>query len=60
MLIYDVSGDGAYAKLSNIKEIIPASAPEIDPAGLAGGLTLLVGGLLVIQSRQTRDRGSSV
>ena len=60
MLIYDVSGDGAYAKLGNIKEIIPASAPEIDPAGLAGGLTLLVGGLLVIQSRQTRDRGGSV
>ena len=60
MLIYDVSGDGAYANLTNVKEIVPASAPEIDPAGLAGGLTLLVGGLLVIQSRQTRDRGSSV
>ena len=56
MLVYDLSGAGAYANLANIKEISPTSAPEIDPAGLAGGLTLLVGGLLVIQSRQIRDK----
>ena len=61
MLVYDLSGAGAYANLTNIKEISPTSAPEIDPAGFAGGLTLLVGGLLVIQSRNSRDiRSSSV
>jgi hypothetical protein len=61
MLVYDLGGAGAYANITNIKEILPTSAPEIDSAGLAGGLTLLVGGLLVIQSRRSRDiRTSSV
>jgi hypothetical protein len=40
----------------SIKEITPVSAPEIDPAGLASGLTLLLGGLFVIQGRRTREK----
>ncbi|MGH8291092.1 MAG: hypothetical protein ACREV7_19150 [Steroidobacteraceae bacterium] len=30
----------------------PAAAPEIDPAGAMGALTLLAGGLLVIRGRR--------
>jgi hypothetical protein len=60
MLVYDLSGAGAYANINSLKEIIPASAPEIDPAGLASGLTLLLGGLFVIQGRRTRDKSSSI
>jgi hypothetical protein len=54
MLVYDLSGAGAYANITNIKEILPASAPEINPSGLASGLTLLLGSLLVIRGRRTR------
>jgi hypothetical protein len=60
MLVYDVNGDGAYANITSIKEISPASAPEIDPAGLASGLTLLLGSLCVIQDRKSRNKSSSV
>jgi hypothetical protein len=38
MLVYDLSGAGAYANITSLKEIIPVSAPEIDPAGLASEL----------------------
>ncbi len=30
----------------------PASAPEIDPAGMLSGLTLLLGGLAVVRGRR--------
>jgi hypothetical protein len=60
MLVYDLSGAGAYANITNIKEILPASAPEIDPSGLVSGLTLLLGTLFVIQGRRTRDKNSIV
>jgi hypothetical protein len=61
MLVYDLSGAGAYANITSIKEINqPTSAPEIDPAGLAGGLTLLLGSLCVIQDRRSRHGSSSV
>jgi hypothetical protein len=59
MLVYDLSGAGAYANITDIKEILPASAPEIDPAGLASGLTLLLGGLFVIQGRRIPDKTAS-
>ena len=34
-----------------------SSAPEIDPASLASGLTLLLGGLLVLRGRLSRQPG---
>lgn len=53
MLVYDVSGSGAYANITSIKEVgAVAAAPEIDPAGLAGGLTLLLGGIAVLRGRR--------
>jgi hypothetical protein len=58
MLVYDLSGAGAYANITNIKEVLPASAPEIDPSGLASGLTLLLGSLFVIQGRRNHDKSS--
>ena len=53
MLVYDLSGAGAYANITNIQEVRPASAPEIDPSGLASGLTLLLGSLFVTRGRRT-------
>jgi hypothetical protein len=55
MLVYDLSGAGAYANITSLKEILPATAPEIDPAGLVSGSTLLLGGLIVIRGRRTRQ-----
>lgn len=60
MLVYDLSGAGAYANITSIKEISPASAPEIDPSGLASGLTLLLGSLCVIRDRRSRHRSGGV
>jgi hypothetical protein len=31
---------------------VTASAPEIDPAGMLGGVTLLLGGLAVLRGRR--------
>ncbi len=31
------------------------AAPEIDPASAMGGLTLMVGGLLVLRGRRSKD-----
>ena len=31
------------------------TAPEIDPASAMGGLTLMVGGLLVLRGRRSKD-----
>jgi hypothetical protein len=37
---------------ATIHQTMTASAPEIDPAGLLSGLTLLAGGLAVIRGRR--------
>ena len=34
----------------------PLSVPELDPGALNGGLTILIGGLLTLLDRRTRDR----
>lgn len=34
----------------------PASAPEIDPASAASGLTLLAGGLMVLRGRRSNKK----
>jgi hypothetical protein len=43
--------------LYNITSLTPAptSAPEMDPASAASGLTLLLGGLMVLRGRRGRD-----
>lgn len=37
---------------ANIHQSVTASAPEIDPAGMLSGLTLLAGGLAVLRGRR--------
>jgi hypothetical protein len=54
MFIEDLAGDGAEANITCIKRVGGVSAPEIDPAGLAGGLTLLLGGIAVLQGKRRR------
>lgn len=34
--------------------IVPTSAPEIDPAGMLSGLTLLAGGLAIVRGRRRK------
>lgn len=58
MFIEDLLGDAAEANITSIKEVGAVSAPEIDPAGLASGLTLLLGGIAVLQDkRRTTSNG---
>lgn len=53
MFIEDLAGDGAGANITSIREVGAASAPEIDPASLASGLTLLLGSLAVLQGKRS-------
>jgi hypothetical protein len=56
--IEDLTGSGAEADITNIKQVGAVSAPEIDPAGLVSGLTLLLGGIAVLQGkRRTPSNG---
>ena len=37
------------------KTVKPVTAPEIDPASAMGGLTLLLGGLVVLRGRRSKS-----
>jgi len=59
MLEYDNEGFGNYARVNSVQQIggtqaLTAQAPEIDPAGWVSGLTLLIGGLLVLRGQRVR------
>ena len=54
MFLYDHSLTAAYANVTSFQKmgvqgLQAAQAPEIDPRGLASGLMLLIGGLLVLR-----------
>lgn len=57
MSLRDLNYNGGDANITNIQQIGNVQqAPEIDPRGLAGGLTLLIGGLLVLRGRSASPR----
>ena len=61
MFLEDVGGFGGQANITNIQELSgPISAPEIDPSGLASGLTLLAGGLLGFHGRRRPDLAAEI
>jgi hypothetical protein len=41
-----------YVTSLSVKQTSPMSAPEIDPSSMVGGLTLLMGGMLVLRGRR--------
>ena len=49
-----VNGINDQTGLSETFVLKPVKAPEIDPASAASGLTLLMGGLLVLRGRSAR------
>jgi hypothetical protein len=53
-----IGGDGDVSNISTIK-YTTVSAPEIDPTSVTGGLSLLLGGLLVLRGRRPMKLGSA-
>lgn len=56
MLVYDYSLNGEFANVTSVQQVsasLPSQAPEIDSKGWASGLTLLIGGLLVLRGRRS-------
>jgi len=59
---FKINWDGTknnYDLVSKGIPISPVSAPEIDPASAASGLTLLLGGLVVLRGRRSTKRGNA-
>jgi hypothetical protein len=51
---FSASAHQGFAVKSLSLAAMPASAPEIDPAGALSGLTLLLGGLAVVRGRRVK------
>ncbi len=59
---FKINWDGTnnnYDLVSTAIPISPVSAPEIDPASAASGLTLLLGGLVVLRGRRSTKPGNA-
>ncbi len=51
-LFYEVQADNVHTAYA--ATFVATQAPEIDPSSAAGGLALLVGGLIVLSGRKRR------
>jgi hypothetical protein len=51
---FSTSAHEGFAIAPHVLATMPASAPEIDPAGALSGLTLLLGGLAVVRGRRVK------
>ena len=55
MALRNINLDGGQADITDIKQLSPMSAPEIESTSAASALTLLLGGLAVLRGRREKN-----